>query len=236
MLMYIFKNNTKFYNNYFKIFDVKKYKLKISCLILLILLINAMLSKVPYNYLQMIARSHKLDGFDNLYDYTIPIISSFMIIYVFYKDYTTEIYKLLTFYNRNTINYILLFRWLFYVLIFSIGSFVTGLIYYSNVSFLDITSLYLSIRFIPNILFLSSLVLLIMTVFKNVYAAILLLTSYSCVDYLSGGSIFKIFSIGAHANNFYYTISPLYYIINRIVLILLSCIFVFVSCKISCKI
>ncbi|KGM95636.1 hypothetical protein Z968_08650 [Clostridium novyi A str. 4552] len=71
-----------------------------------------------------------------------------------------------------------------------------------------------------------------MTVLKNVYAAILILTSYSFVDFLSGGAIFKIFSIGAHANNFYYTISPLYYIINRIVLILLSCIFVFISCKI----
>lgn len=158
-----------------------------------------------------------------------------MIIYVFYKDYTTEIYKLIIFYNRNTINYILCFRWLFYVLIFSIGSFITGLLYYRNISFLDMTNIFLSIRFIPNILFLSSLVLLIMTVLKNVYAAILILTSYSSVDFLSGGSIFKIFSIGAHANNFYYAISPLYYIINRIVLILLSCIFVFVSCKLSCK-
>ena len=236
MLMYIFKNNRIIYDNYFKIFDVKKYKLKISCLILIILLINSLLCPIPYNYLQMISQSHMLKGFDNLYDYTIPIISAFMIIYVFYKDYTTEIYKLFTFYNRNNINYILLYRWIFYTLIFSIGSFITGLLYYRNISFLDITNLYLSIRFIPNILFLSSLVLLIMTVFKNVYAAILILTSYVFVDFLSGGAIFKIFSIGAHANNFYYTISPLYYIINRIVLIILSCIFVFISCKISCKI
>ncbi|MBN1069508.1 hypothetical protein DVW02_16235 [Clostridium botulinum] len=235
MLMYIFKNSKGFYNNYFKIYDVKQKKLKFTGLILLLMFIISLISPAPSNYLHFIKIGYKLKSCDNLYDYTIPLISGFTIIYVFYEDYSSRMSELITFYNRNKFNYIVLYRWLIYSLAFSFGSFVNGLIYYRYVSFLDINSLLLSARFIPNILFLCSLVLLIMTVFKNACAAILILTSYYCIDLLSASFIFKIFSIGANASNFYYTISPEYYILNRLILIFLSCIFVFISCKVTAK-
>lgn len=235
MHMYIFKNSKGFYNNYFKIYDVKEKKVKFTCLILLLMFIISLISPAPSSYLNSIAIGYKLKSCDNLYDYIIPLISAFTIIYVFYQDYSIGMYELITFYNRNKFNYIVLYRWLIYSLAFSFGSFVTGLIYYRNISFLDIKNLLLSARFIPNILFLCSLVLLIMTVFKNVYAAILILTSYYSIDLLSSGSMFKIFSIGANTNNFYYTISPEYYILNRLILIFFSCVFVFISCKVTAK-
>lgn len=235
MLMYIFKNNKDFYNNYYKIYDIKKHKLTISYSILFIVLLNAIFSPAPSNYLQSISQGYHLVSCDMIYEYTLPLISAFFMIYVFYKDYTTKIYELIAFYNRKTFNYILFFRWLIYSLTFSLGSFITGLIYYRDVSFFSITNILLSIRFIPNILFLSSLVLVVMCFFKNVYAAILVLTSYYCIDLLSSGSMFKVFSLGAHTNNFYYGISSQYYILNRLIFISLSCIFVFISCKISSK-
>lgn len=235
MLMYIFKNNKSFYDNYYKIYDVKKRKLTISYLILSIVLINAIFSPAPSNYLQSISQGYCLIIIDMMYDYTFPLIAAFFMVYVFYKDYTSKMYELIAFYNRKAFNYILLFRWLIYSLTFSLGSFITGLIYYRNVSFFSITNIRLSVRFIPNILFLSSLVLVVMCFFKNVYSAILVLISYYCIDLLSSGSMFKIFSLGAHTNNFYYSISSKYYIVNRLILIFLSCFFVFISCKISSK-
>lgn len=235
MLMFSFKNNKPLYYNYFKIYDVKGRKFKLAFLLLFVIFIISIISPAPMNYLQSIKEEMKLKSCDNLYDYIIPLSASFITIYVFYYDYKNKIYELITFYNRNNFNYIIFYRWIAYMLIFTTGSFVNGLIYYRRVGFLSISNLILSLRFIPNILFLCSLVLLLLTITKNVYASLFVLTSYYSIDLLSSGRIFKIVSIGASSNNFYYTISPAYFLVNRFILLLLSCIFIYISCKSSSK-
>lgn len=235
MLMFLFKSKTEFCNNYANIYDVKNRKLILVYLILFIFLINSIFFPVPNGYLKSVSIGYKLKSIDNVYDYILPLCSAFTIIYAFFNDYSSSTYQMIIFLNRNKYNYIVLYRWLLYVATFCIGSVITGMIYYRNISFLNLTNLLLSVRFIPNILFLSSLVLLMATLFKNIYLAVLTLASYYCVDLFSSGHIFKLLSIGAHANNFYYNISPEYYFLNRILLLGLSSIFLFVSCKSSSK-
>lgn len=235
MHMSIFKNKESFQDNYNNIYDVKKRKLYLTLFILLMVLLKSIFQPAPATYLQSVSIGYKLKSVDNLYDYFIPLSSAFIIIYAFFEDYNSNAYEMITFLNRKNFNYTMLYRWSMYISIFCLGSFVSGLIYYRSLSFLDINNVLLSIRFIPNILFLSSMVLLVTTLFKNIYAAILALTSYYCIDFLSSANIFKVLALGVHSNNFYYVISPEYYFGNRLLLTILSFIFLFISCKISAK-
>ena len=144
-------------------------------------------------------------------------------------------YELLSFYNSESFNYIMFYRWFFYVSLFSLGSFITGIFYFRYTSFFDLTAILLSLRFLPNILFLSSLILFVTVITKNSYAGLFVTLSYVLFDYLSSARMFKYLSLGVHSNNFYYTISPFYYFINRLIIILLSIFLLFISCKKSAK-
>lgn len=232
----ISKNKAIFRKNYPLIYDVNHNRLKLIFFTLFLLLLFSIRNGPNYNYLHSLYLGYKLKGTDNMYDYYVPLCSALFIIYTFFYEYDSESYKYIAYINRNNFNYIMLYRWLLSTLIFVLGSFITGLIYYRDISFLDLTNIILSIRFIPNILFLASIALLIATIFKNIYASILLLSTYYCIDLYSSGNIFKLLSIGANSNNFYYTHSPKYYIINRVMILFLSIIFLLISCKKSSKI
>lgn len=235
MLMYSFKTVKITYNNYFKIYDIKGRILKISSGILLLLLLSAIFEPADAEYMTILAKKHALASVDNIYDYFVPIISCFIIAYAFFNDYKNNTHELISFYNHYKFNYIVLFRWFIYTIIFIIGSFITGLIYYREISFLDIQNIILSLRFIPNIIMLNSLMLTIITITKNIYAGIFISTAYAFCDYLSSAHIFKILSLGANANNFYYSVSPKYYIINRLILLAVGMINIYIAGKASSK-
>ncbi len=236
MHIFIYKNLTENLKNHFKIFDVKKKFIYITIFMVAIIFLLSLFSPIPYNYLDSLAIGYKLKSLDNLYDYFIPFFSSLIIIYIFFNDYNTNTYKILAFLNRRNFNYLIFYRWILYVSILCISTFLTGLIHYRSVSFLDIPNITFSIRFLPHTLFLTSLVLLSACITKNIYASILVLSTYYCIDFFSSGYVFKIFSIGFNSNNIYYTSSPEYYLFNRVLLTFTSFIFVYISCKISSKI
>lgn len=231
MLTSIFKKDKVLYTHFFKIYDVKGRKMKLSGIVLFVLFIWTMINPAPSDYMASIKAKYMLHSTDNVFDYTVPLISAFMICLVFFNDYKNKTHEFLSFYNPYHFNYLVFYRWFMYVSIFSAGAFICGIFYYRHVAFMDGTSLLLSIRFLPNIFFLSALILCITALTKNNYTGLFVMLSYCIVDLLSGGRLFKIFSIGAHANNFYYSISPVYYIVNRIVITLIGTVLIYVGCK-----
>ena len=233
MPLYFLKTSKILYNNYFKIYDAKGKLIKASFFIVFLLL-RSIFSPVPAGYLSTISRGSAL-GVDRLYDYTIPIICCSIVVLAFYNDYKDNTHELIAFFNYNKFNYIVVIRWLIYVGIFVSGSFITGLLYYRSVSFLDFKNVILSLRFIPNLIFLSSLILLITTSTKDIYAAIFLTLSYFMCDYLSSSHLFKIFSLGANTNNFYYRISPTYYIMNILIILFIGLLNIYISGRVASK-
>lgn len=161
--------------------------------------------------------------------YTFPLLASLIICLAFFNDYKDKTYKYLSYYHPNKINYMILLRWGIYTSLFCVGSFISGIFYYRNIAFLDMTSFLLSIRFIPNILFLSSFILCTTVLTKNSYNGLFITLTYFILDLLSTGRLFKLFSIGANSANFHYTISPQYYLMNRVLLCLCSIIFLFLA-------
>lgn len=233
MPMYITKKYSVTKDHFFKIYDVNKQRTIGSLLILFVFLMISIFLPAPSNYLNAIALEFSLHSVDSLYDYTLPLVAAFIIFFTFNEDYKNNTYELLKFYNSSSFNYIMFYRWLFYVSHFSLGSFVTGLIYYRFASFFDLTGLLLSLRFIPNILFLCSLILFVIVLTKNSYIGLFIMLSYFAADLISSARMFIFLSLGANSNNFYYSTSPQYYLINRLVLVLLSFFLFYLSCRIS---
>ncbi|MBN1048052.1 hypothetical protein DVV97_04895 [Clostridium botulinum] len=233
MLTYFFKNAKLLYNNYYTIYDVKGRILKISFIILFLLLLISIFDPAPMEYLAMSSERYSLISIDKRYDYTIPMISCCVIAYAFYNDYKNNTHELITFFNGYKFNYIVFCRWFLYTSIFVIGSFITSVIYYRTVSFLDSKNIILALRFVPNIIFVTSIMLLTTTGTKSIYAGIFITTAYILCDYLSLGKLFKILSIGANSYNFYYTISPEYYIVNRLIILVIGIINIYIVGKVS---
>lgn len=231
MRIYTSKNLKNYKNHFFKIFDVKAKITKLSIIIIILIYIYCFLNPVPNSYLQSLKQGYSLKGIDNLFDYTVPLIIALLICYVFFQDYKNQVYKLFQFYTSTKINYFILNKWIYYVIIFSLGTLLCSMMYYRNIAFLNIESLLLAIRFIPNILFLSSISLLGTVIFKNSYAGLFIMLTYYIIDFLSGARLFKYLSLGANSNNFYYTISPNYYLINRFLLLILSVLFILIASK-----
>lgn len=229
MHMSIFKKNSNFFDNYFNIYDKNGLKIKLSFFIILLVFINSIVVPVPNSYIQQVRNLYILEGFDIIYEYLIPLYSLFLIFYVFFNDYKDKTYELIQFYNKGNYNHIMILRFFIPISIILSGSFLSGLIYYREISFLDFQNIFLSIRFLPNTIFICSMFLFITTITKNSCAGILTTSTYMIVDYLTCGRLLKIFSIGANMYNFYYCISPLYYIINRLLIISLSIIFLIIS-------
>ncbi|GAA0782254.1 hypothetical protein [Hathewaya limosa] len=225
-----FKIDNPIFKNYFKIFDLKGKKLKITFLFLVILLYKAIFTPVKPEYLQLIKCS-SIVNVDILYDYIVPLVLALIICYIFYSDYKNKEYELLTFYNRGNINYNVFYRWLIHTLLYILGSFITAMIYYRTVSFLDKTNLLLSLRFIPSLVFLCSLSLFLIIYIKKINIVSCILILYCVLDYVFLGKLGYCFSIGANINNFYYKISPQFFFINRISLLFIGIVLVYIACK-----
>lgn len=235
MRMSIFKKSKPVFTHFFKIYDVQAKYVYLSILILLAIFIYSLLQPVYSNYFASIKAEYKLFSIERIYDYILPLLSSFMICLVFFRDYKDKTYQFFAFFQPYKFNYTMFFRWIFYVSIFCLGSFVSCIFYFRHVAFLDGTSFLLSIRYLPNILFLSALMLFVTVMTKNSYNGLFITILYYIWDILFPGRFFKIFAIGAHSANFYYTVSPEYYYMNRLVITLMAMILFLLSCYISSR-
>lgn len=229
----IFKKSKPVFSHFFRIYDVKAKYVYLSILILLAIFIYSFLKPIPSNYFASIKAQYKLISIERIYDYICPLLASFIICLVFYRDYKNKTYQFLAFYQPHRFNYTMFCRWIFYVSIFCIGSFISCIFYFRHVAFLNGTSILLSIRYLPNILFLSALMLFVTAITKNSYNGLFITLLYYIWDILFPGRFFKIFAIGAHSANFYYAISKTYYYMNRILISVMAIILLFVSCFIS---
>lgn len=235
MRTYTSKIKSKVDSSFFDFFEMNGKKAKISLGFLVGFFIYSYLNPAPAEYLGSLQAQISLKSTDSIFDYTLPLFSSLMICYVFFEDYKGKIHEIIAFYNSSRVNRIMLYRWCFFVSLFTIGVIVCSLVYYRNIAFLNGTSILLSIRFIPNILFLSALMLVCIVLTKNGYIGLFMTISYYVVDFFSSSLMFKVFSIGAHSHNFYYIHSPEYYIVNRVLILLLSLVFVYISIRASSK-
>lgn len=235
MLMSTYKTNKTSSSAFMNVYDPEKRKFLITFLLLALLLLISIVSPAAGDYIELLQGGGKLKGIDNLYDYTVPLISSLLIFYVFFNDYQNDNYEILTFYSNRTFNLIVFKRWLMYIFPIVLGSFLAGMIYFRQVAFLNLDSLLLSLRFVPNILFLTALLLCVMVFTKSSYTGLFVTLIYYIVDFMTDSRMFKIFSIGANSNNFYYSFSPEYYYLNRFVILTLGLVFLFLACKRAAK-
>jgi len=227
MRIYTFKKNNSFIDHYFKIYDPHGWKIMLTLIILFVLFVYSIWHSVPSNYLESLKEKYKLISVDRLFDYTVPLLSTLMVNLAFFQDYKIGTYEFLSYYHSDTFNRSILYRWLFVVIPFCIGTLISASVYYSH--FFDLTGLLLSIRFLPNIFFLSALMLCSTVVAKNSYVGLFVTCLYFVLDLFSEGRFFKLFSIGANMNNVYYSISSQYYLLNRFLVCLAAVCFLFIS-------
>lgn len=164
---------------------------------------------------------------DIFLDIIIPLSSSLLICIVFYNDYKNNIYEIFTFYNNSKINVYLLFRYLVYLICIILLSLISILICYSL--YIDnLISLFIILfRFIPPIIFLSSLSLYILIIFKSSLISIGLIGIYIFSDIITTGRVFKYFSLYTHS----FAINNIYiFIINRCIILFLGIFLCYRSC------
>lgn len=233
--MFTYKNDKDVTSSAQRVFDKGHKKLITTYAIVSALLIIVIFLPVRSDYLPLIRGGGQLTLSDSLYDYVVPLATALLLFWVLFHDYKNNVYELLTFYTNRRWNVMLFRRVMTYVVPMTIGSFVTGLIYFRNVSFLDVDHVLLSLRYVPNVLFVSALLLAVTVYAKNSYAGLFVVLTYVATDFLSGSRLFSIVSLGANANNFYYAISPEYYMLNRVTLFCASVGLFYVACKRSTR-
>lgn len=163
----------------------------------------------------------------------VPIFMIIVICFAFYEDYIGNAYEILTFYNKEKFNALVFSRWLVYTVIILFIALANVFIQYIYriESILDV--LVLMMRFIPPILFISSLCLFVIVIFKNFIPAFVVSIIYVVLDQFSGGRLFKVFTL--MGNSFFLENKSLFYI-NRLSLTFASVIFVYFACRKSSKI
>lgn len=229
----------KFIKNYFRVFDKNGYVL-FSILAFGILLIiysiffecKPLYSKEPFLNLIYWYENTGILWSEPVFDIYVPFISSIIICIAFFKDYNNNVYEIMTFYNRGKFNSLVFSKWMLYTIMLVVISIFSSVVYYRNV-ITDFNSfLVLLLRFIPPILYMNGLVLFVLVFCKNIYVSISLTVIYVTVDILSSGRYPKIFTL--YCNSFYLKTLQYFYI-NRILLFILSVIFVLVACKKAIK-
>jgi len=82
--MSTYKKDEIINSSFINIYDKRKQKLKITYAALALLLLISILFPAPADYLLALQEGFRLKGIDNLYDYIVPLITSFIICYVFF--------------------------------------------------------------------------------------------------------------------------------------------------------
>ena len=211
--------------HFFQIFDKKAKLTKISIGLLFLIYVYCVAFPVPNDILK---DNGKFQSVDNLFDYAVPLLAALIIFYTFLPDYKDRVYSLFQFYVDKTYSSMIIFRWLAFVFTFSIGTLLSHMMYFRN---LDVQSVWMALARLPNIFMLCAVVLFFMHQFKNAYIGLFVMLAYYVFDYISAGRTLAYLSLGAHSNNFFHQYSPTFYIVNRIVLIMVSILLVLLACR-----
>lgn len=217
--------------HYFNVFDKKGRLFKVGFGVLALLYFYCVAFPVPNEYRGIIESGSKYQGVDNLFDYTVPLMGALFVFYSFLPDYKNKIHELFRFYGSGTYNSIILYRWLFLVGFFSIGTVASHMMYFRNLYFLEWQSVWMAVSKLPNLFMLCSIILFFMSQFKNAYIGLFVMLAYYVFDYISVGRTLAYMSLGAHSNNFYYEYSPTLYIVNRLVLVSISIILLLLASR-----
>ncbi|KXH78358.1 hypothetical protein AU377_13270 [Sporosarcina sp. HYO08] len=231
MPIFTFSTLKIYKQHFFTMFDHKGKLLKISIGLLFLLYIYCVVFPVPNEYINILKNYGKFQSIDNLFDYAVPLLAALVIFYAFLPDYKEKIYVFFQFYTDKTYSSMMICRWLTFVVTFSIGVLFSHMMYFRNVAFLDVQSVWMALAKLPNLFMLCAVVLFFMHQFKNAYIGLFVMLAYYVFDYISAGRTLAYLSLGAHSNNFYYQYSPTLYIVNRIVLVVVSIILLLLTCR-----
>ena len=233
------KKSSKFKKNYFNIFDKNGYILfSILAFGILLIMYSIFYSYEPSDIKQdflSLSLWYENNGHlwsDPLFDMYVPFIGSIILCISFFKDYSNNIYEIMTFYNKGKFNSLVFLKWMLYTSILVVINVLSSIVYYRCVILNFSSILVLLLRFAPSILFMNSLALIVLVFCKNIYVSISLLSIYITVDLLSSGRYPKIFTL--YCNSFYLK-NLQYFYFNRLLLFLLSIIFVLLACRRATK-
>lgn len=232
--MFINKQN-KYINYYFNFIDKKGVILLTVALISICTIVYSVITKVEFidsNILDIYLTYSKKEPLwsSDIFDYIIPFISSIIICWSLYYDYSGNAYNIVTFYSKGKI---VLVKWIIYTTIVVIVTIVSITIKYSV--FLTSSYFYfiLLIRNIIPVFYMTSIALVLSVFCKNTNIAIAINFIYIIIDALSNGRYPKILTI--QGSSFYLTSVESFYT-NRLVLFLLSVLFVFFAYRRARKI
>lgn len=206
-------------NDFFNIYDPKA-RLLISCLVIMLLIICYTAIQhstfASFNDSQQDGGSQILET--QLFDYIIPSIAAFVMFLHFYGDYQNNVHTMLAYLSPTAWHVMRLKRYCLYSSIFIVGSFVSALLYYREPTFLSIDNVLLSLSYLPNAFFLTTVYLMLTVLTKNAYPGFFVILSYVIGDYITDGRLFSIFTLGATTANILDT-SLIKYLINRLLLV-----------------
>lgn len=170
---------------------------------------------------------------DRLFDSYLPLLTSIIISAAFYRDYESNIYEIITYYNKGRYNICVFLRWALYTFLILISTFIAIIIQYIGCLESSVSIFMLIVRFFPPVLFMSSLSLAITVIFKNPLLAGTVTLIYVILDVFSGGRLFKIFTL--LGNSFALNTSRFFYM-NRFILVVFSIIFVYIGSRKSTEV
>ena len=217
--------------------DKNKYVFKSILIISIFLILMSILNSgwtSPYGLSigQWYARSGLLWK-DKFFEAYVPFLTSIIISTGFYRDYESNIYEIMTYYNKGKYNISVFIRWALYTVLMLITTFIAIIIQYIACLESPISILILVARFFPPVLFMSSLSLAITVIFKNPLLASIVTTIYVILDVFSTGRLFKIFTL---MGNSFVLSTPSAFYINRFTLVMFSIIFAYVTSKKSIEV
>lgn len=175
------------------LFEIKKVSLRLRVTLVLCILFTLISIILKPSYIQseeLVFQNQNL--YNDVFLYTgmiIPLLSSILIFNIFKEDYDSKLYEIISIYNNNKINYILLIKFLI-VIISMIGfNIICTILLMSKTNFiksdlflLDLSFFSILIKNIPTILWYSVLPLFLLVIIRSSKVSIIILITYISID------------------------------------------------------
>lgn len=176
---------------------IEKWNYYILLTIGIIVISYGIINKAPIGYLTFDVFDASDIGNSYFYDYIAPLFLSVTFILAIMSYNQKNIIESLFFLSNRKIFPTIVYLSVVYTGLSSLFIGVGAYSFYINVG--DFTEVFsLAISFVPNILFINSLILCINAGLKNPFECIILLSVYFFLDYSTDARIFKLFSLGVH--------------------------------------
>lgn len=229
MGIYITKKDKTFLKNYTKVFDNNGKFLKLLLILMLVLILIGFFS-VDFTYYIESLNPNDVPPNDRLWNdrftlIIVPAISTLLLTFSFYNDYKDKSYRLMMFLNKGLINRSILYRFIGYLIIIVISQYISILLKYREVISGVDDMFHLAFRFIPPLLFLTTLGMAMLVTFKNIYSAVIGPISYLLIDIFTGGRLFRIFTM--YDMDYLILVHNEYYK-SKIILCIMTILFLFI--------